>query len=105
MINKYDIMILSDPSRLISFLFDHLEFSINIISQYYPFTKGELRKYFDKLDWFWVSMNEAIVWSEKLYNEFYDQISLPSLANNKTFPWTEGSPNERRMGNTNKTRL
>jgi len=75
--------------RLINFLLGHPEFSINIISQYYPFTKEELIKYSDKLNWVWVSMNEAIVWNEKLYNEFSNKIPLSSLASNNTFPWTE----------------
>jgi hypothetical protein len=82
-------MISFQDIRLINFLLDHPEFSVNIISQYYPFTREELIKYSEKLDWFWVSINEAIVWNEKLFKEFSDLISLSALSNNKTFPWTE----------------
>ena len=76
-------------NKLINFLLRHKEFALEIISGYYPFTRDELQIYSDKLDWFSVSINEAIVWNEKLYKEFSDKISLCALSNNKKFPWTE----------------
>src|SRR5690606_3616481 len=82
-------MFLSKQNKIVNFLLRHKKFSINLISNYYPFSKEELRKYNNLLNWGEISANESIRWTEQLYNEFSDKIHHGSLANNKSFPWTE----------------
>lgn len=74
---------------IFNFLLRHRDFSIDLISNYYPFTKDELHKYNNLLNWGEISANESIEWTEQLYNEFSEKIDHGGLANNKSFPWTE----------------
>lgn len=80
---------MSQINRIVSFLLRHKEFAVNVLSASYPFTKQELKRYKDKLNWEWVCVNENIIWSESLYKEFEDKISLEDLSYNNAFPWTE----------------
>jgi hypothetical protein len=80
---------MKEIERIIQHLLRHKEFAKGVISKSYPFTKSELRKYSDKLDWELVSANENISWTESLFNEFGSKINFEDLRENESFPWTE----------------
>lgn len=80
---------MKEIDRIVQHLLRHKEFALNVLSSSYPFSITELRKYADILDWFEVSANENIYWTESLFNEFESMISVDGLRGNESFPWTE----------------
>jgi len=80
---------MKEIDQIVQHLLRHKEFALNVLSSSYPFSVTELRKYADILDWFEVSANENIYWTESLFNEFESMIRVDGLRGNESFPWTE----------------
>ncbi len=80
---------MEEIDRIINFLGRHTSFAKTIISMGYPFSHDELSIYTDKLNWYWISCNGNIVWSESLFKEFESKINMEAFSGNETFPWTE----------------
>ncbi len=64
------------------------------VSEYYPLSHEQLRRYKDILQWDYVATNEKIAWSTDIIDEFKDRLfrkadeDLPaSLSVNDTLPW------------------
>jgi len=69
--------------NIISFFLRHPDFFIGIISRKYPFTKGQLEKYKDFLDWGKISNNLNIIWTFEIMETFKNSIDWVSLTTNE----------------------
>ncbi|WP_448509996.1 hypothetical protein [Immundisolibacter sp.] len=79
----------TEADRIVEHLLRHKEYAMQVINYAYPFNADELRKFSDKLDWEFISMNSNIKWTEALYEEFKSMININALEYCSSFPWTE----------------
>lgn len=69
-------------NEIILFLINHPAYFLGSISSHYTFTKGQLKKYSDVLDWTKISANENINWEVNILDEFQDYIIWDTLTTN-----------------------
>ena len=79
----------TEADRIVEHLLRHKEYAKEVISYAYPLNAEELRKYSEKLDWEYVSMNSNIKWTDALFKEVKDKIHISGLSHCNSFPWTE----------------
>jgi len=68
--------------KIISFLINHPQYFVGLISMYYPFTWRQLLKFIDILDWDKISENRAIEWNEGILFIFHHIINWKKLSVN-----------------------
>ena len=68
--------------KIIAFLLRHPTYFIDCISQRYPFTEVQLRKYKDNVNWELISFNLKIDWTYELISEFQEQIFWKTFTSN-----------------------
>lgn len=83
----------SAPKRCAEELLSLMDMSatdyINKLSLFYPWSKGELYRYGEYLNWLYVSENESIEWNGDLIQSFESQLNFKSgLSANKAIPLT-----------------
>lgn len=72
--------------QIISFLINHPQYFLGLISMYYPFTWKQLLKYINILDWNKISENRAIEWIDGILFIFHHKINWEKLSvNNSVF--------------------
>jgi len=69
-------------NKIISFFINHPEYFLKVISEHYPFSKAQLKKYKDSLLWEYVSSNETIGWSSDIIDTFTEQINWRNFTTN-----------------------
>lgn len=61
---------------------------ITYISKFYPLNEETIEKYKLKLNWYLLSQNSKIDWSNKLIKKYEDLWDWESLSTNKSLPWS-----------------
>lgn len=73
--------------NIISFLVAHPEFALRLLSQYYPFSQQQLKKFQNLLIWEIISFNESIHWNSEILWHFAENLDWQAVSvNSSAFP-------------------
>ncbi|MEO9210236.1 MAG: hypothetical protein ABI208_04010 [Ginsengibacter sp.] len=81
------LLAISERQNIIKFLIDHPDFFIGFVSKYYPLNETLLAKYYNIWDWDLISLNETILWSEKVIDRYSPLLNWNFLSRNKAVLW------------------
>ncbi len=73
---------MSNTNSILSFLVRHPEYSIKSIESQYPFSKNQLTKFSNRLNWHRISLNTNIGWGSDVLNDFKDKLDWSNVSIN-----------------------
>ena len=69
-------------NNITSFFIHNPDYFLKVISEHYPFSLPQLKKYNDLLKWEYLSLNKNINWSSDIIETFTEQINWRDLTTN-----------------------